>query len=99
MQCLFLIHSSLSVDSRRHAFVYRPNSYRSQPPPSLIPRVTTLIDTVLLVIAGISLLPSIVLHLLAVVEVLAVSLDELVGFASCKASQDVFGHGVVFGDT
>ena len=82
-----------------HAFMYRPNSHRSQPPPPLISRVTTLIDTILLVVAGIGLLSGIVLHLLAVVKVLAVSLDELVGFASCKASQDVFCHSVIFGDT
>ena len=70
--------------------------------PLLISRVTTLIATlvaILLIIASIGLLPGIVLHLLAVVKVLAVSLDELVGFASCKASQNVFSHGVVFGDT
>ena len=73
--------------------------FSGSPAPLSISRVTTLIDTILLVIAGIGLLPSIVLHLLAVVEVLAVSLDELVGFASCKASKDVFGHSVVFGDT
>lgn len=68
----------------------------------LISRVTTLIAALiamLLIITGIGLLPGIVPHLLAVVKVLAVSLDELVGFASCKAGQNVFRHGVVFGDT
>ena len=68
----------------------------------LISRVTTLIATlvaILLIIASIGLLPGIVLHLLAVVKVLAMSLDELVGFASCKAGQDVFRHGMVFSDT
>ena len=68
----------------------------------LISRITTLIATliaILLIITGVGLLPGIVPHLLAVVKVLAVSLDELVGFASCKASQNVFGHGVVFSDT
>ena len=65
----------------------------------LVSRVTTLVVSVLLVIALIGLLLGIVLHLLPVVKVLAVSLDELVSFSAGEARQDVFGQGMVLGDT
>lgn len=60
--------------------------------------VSTLIDTVLLIVAAVGLLSGIVLHLLAVVEVLAVGFDHFVGFATGETGEDVFGHGVVLGD-
>lgn len=46
---------------------------------------------ILLIIASIGLLPGIVFHLLPVVKVLAVSLNELVDFSACEARQNVFG--------
>ena len=66
---------------------------------SRVTTLTTLVVSILLVIAGISLLPGIVFHLLPVVKVLAVSLDHFVGFSASEARQDVFGYGVVLGDT
>ena len=65
----------------------------------LVSRVTTLVVSILLVIALIGLLLGIVLHLLPVVKVFAVSLDELVSFSASEARQDVFGQGMVLGDT
>ncbi len=65
----------------------------------LVSRVTTLVDSILLVIAIIGLLLGIIFHLLPVVKIFTVSLDHLVGFSASEARQDVFGEGVVLGDT
>ena len=54
---------------------------------------------VLLVVVVGSILLRVALHLLAIVEVLAFGLDELVGFTACETGEDVFGKGVVFRDT
>lgn len=64
----------------------------STPVPTSIPAI---IDAILLVIARVRLLLGIMLHLLPIVEVLAVRLDQLVGLASRKAGHDVLGDGVV----
>lgn len=63
---------------------------------SSVARVTALVLLVV-VIGGIVL--RIMPHLLTVVEVLAFGLDELVGFPGCETGDDVFGHGVILGDT
>ena len=65
----------------------------------LISRVTTLVGSILLIITLIGLFLGIVLHLLPVIKVLAVSLDELINFSAGEARQDVFGQGMVLGDT
>ncbi len=64
----------------------------------IISTITTL-NPVLLIIRTVRLLLGIVAQLLAVVEVLAVGLDQLVGFAGGETGHDVFRYGVVFGDT
>ncbi len=68
----------------------------------LVSRITSLVptlaDPVLLIIAAIGLLLSTVPHPLAVTEILAVGLHELVGFSACEARQDIFGYSVVLSD-
>ena len=69
---------------------------------SAIARVTSTLATstlVLLVVVVGGILLGVTLHLLTVVEVLAFGLDELVGFTACETGEDVFGKGMVFGDT
>ena len=77
---------------------------------SLIPpiaRVTTLVSSVariatalvLLIIVVRGIILGVTLHLLTVVEVLAFGLDKLVGFCACETGEDIFGHGVIFGNT
>ena len=78
--------------------------------PSLVPaiaRITALVPSVarvtpalvlpIVVVGGIVL--SVPLHLLAVIEVLAFGLDEPIGFSACEAGKEVFGYGMIFGDT
>ena len=62
-----------------------------------VARVTPALVLLIIVIGGIVL--SITLHLLAVIEVLAFGLDELIGFSACEAGKEVFGYGMIFGDT
>ena len=62
-----------------------------------IARVTPALVLLIVVVGGIVL--SVTLHLLAVVEVLAFGLDEPIGFSACEAGKEVFGYGVIFGDT
>lgn len=68
---------------------------------SAIARVTTALAStlVLLVVVVGGIVLRVTFHLLTVVEVLAFSLDELIGFTACESGKEVFGHGVVFGDT
>ena len=62
-----------------------------------VARVTAALVLPIIVVGGIFL--SVTLHLLAVIEVLAFGLDELIGFSACEAGKEVFGHGMIFGDT
>ena len=62
-----------------------------------VARVTPALVLPIIVVGGIVL--SVTLHLLAVIEVLAFGLDEPIGFSACKAGKEVFGYGMIFGDT
>ena len=64
---------------------------------SSVARATTTLVLLVVVIGGIVL--RVTFHLLAVVEVLAFGLDELVGFSACETGKDVFSHGMIFGNT
>ncbi len=67
-----------------------------------VARVTTTLATstlVLLVVVVGGVLLRVTLHLLTVIKVLAFSLDEFVGFATCEAGEEVFGESVIFRDT
>ena len=69
---------------------------------SSVARVTTTLTTstlILLVVVVGGVLLGVTLHLLAVIEVLALGLDEFVGFATCETGEEVFGKSVVFRDT
>ena len=68
---------------------------------SSVARVTTALAStlVLLVVVVGGIVLRVTSHLLTVVEVLAFSLDKLIGFTTCEPGEDVFGHGVIFGDT
>ena len=62
-----------------------------------VARVTPALVLLIIVVGGIVL--SVTLHLLAVIEVLAFGLDEPIGFGACEAGKEVFGYGMIFGDT
>ena len=62
-----------------------------------VARVTPALVLLIVVVGGIVL--SVTPHLLTVIEVLAFGLDELVGLSACEAGKDVFGHGMILGDT
>lgn len=66
----------------------------------IVPTITPLpvLNTVLLIVGAVGLLLGVMTHLLAIVKVLAVRLDQLVCFSGGEAGHDVFGHSVVFGD-
>ena len=62
-----------------------------------VARVTTALVLPIVVVGGIFL--SVTLHLLAIIEVLAFGLDEPIGFSAGEAGKEVFGYGMIFGDT
>lgn len=79
---------------------------------STVARVSALVSTVagvttalaastlvLLVVVVRGILLRVVLHLLTVVEVFALGLDEFVGFSAREAGDEVFGKCMVFSDT
>ena len=66
---------------------------------ALVPSVARVTALVLLIIVVGGIFLSVTLHLLAVIEVLAFGLDELIGFSACEAGKEVFGYGMIFGDT
>ena len=62
-----------------------------------ISRVTTALVLAIIVVGSIVL--SVTLHLLAVIEIFAFGLDEPIGFSACEAGKEVFGYGMIFGNT